>query len=149
MNKKRLNSLLEISIAVSLTLALVSCSRHNATPTWIADADRVVVRGGTPIVDGHLGDPLILTISGQKANELKQAVASAEPIYGPVGIRLFYEAKVYRGTNCLGQIYSYGDLFSVDSHNYRAKKGTLASLVDTPMQALAEAQESRPNKDAR
>lgn len=145
MNKKRLNCALEISIAISLTLALVSCSRHTAGPAWIADADRVVVQGGNPLVEGHLGDPLILTISGQKANELKQVVASAEPIPGPVGIKLLYEAKVYHGTNYLGQIYSYGDLFSVENHNYQAKKGALASLIDTPIHALAEAQRSRPN----
>jgi hypothetical protein len=145
MNKKLLNSALEIFIAIFLTLSLVGCTRRTAVPAWIADADRVVVQGGTPLVEGHLGDPLTLIISGQKANELKQALASAEPISGPVGIKLIYEAKVYRGTNCLGQIYTYGDLFSLESHNYHTKKGALASLIDTPMQALAEAQRSRPN----
>jgi hypothetical protein len=149
MNKKRLTTALKISIAVSLTLSFVSCSRHDATPTWIADADRVAVQCGVLIAGVDPGDPLILTISGQEANEFKQAVASAEPISGPGGLKLIYVAKVYRGTNCLGEIRSYDDVFSVGNHFSRAKKGILKSLIDTPMDALASARRNRPNPQGR
>ena len=132
-----------VSVLSLLAAFLVGCN-SNKFSHQIADADRVVL-------SGHFVDAVEITVTGDKAREIINTVASAKRLTGRygrpemIGIKLLNEVRFYQGTNLLGRIDTSLGLFTtggVDS--YEADKEKMTSLVDDPiMRAMEEKQRQK------
>jgi hypothetical protein len=95
----------------------------------IANADRVVVT--------MLRTPVSITITGEDARRLVQAVSSAKRERLPWGTAYacIFDVRVtfFEGTNALGEILSCMGLFIVSGKKYHDDTGTLVTLAATPI----------------
>jgi hypothetical protein len=109
-------------------------SSASRTPTHlasqIADANFVIVTNPTPMTELERG--FSLTISGNKARDVVQAISSAQRYdtgSTPVGTLWLWQLHFYRDTNCEASVYFEGSTFIGDGgFLYRDEGGTLDKL---------------------
>ena len=110
----------------------------------IANADRVVAS----MSEGTAS----ITLTGENARKLAEAVSSAKRERPPLGMAdaCIYDVRItfFQGTNVLGDILSCNRLFMVGGRKYRDESGVIGLLAVTPAHTAYVEQQRRQRGEA-